>query len=152
MQPQIRFIANRTIFSSVETESCDRTASLRALPVQCWDMCCRIQVTTTRASSYLTLLWHRWPPCYPSCTMGRRTYTRGAMVFTLNLYIRDGLKLSLGPYLNSFGHSPSPVPYSSVIFQANFDKLGLNILILKWSVHETSDYSVLLFLTWNKVL
>ena len=41
-------------------------------------------------------------------------------------FIRDGMKFCLGPSLNFFGNLPSPVPYLSLIFQANFGRLSLN--------------------------
>ena len=36
------------------------------------------------------------------------------------------MKFCLGVSLNFFGNLPSPVPYLSLIFQANFDRLSLN--------------------------
>ena len=41
-------------------------------------------------------------------------------------FIRDGVTFCLGPSLNFFGYFPSPVPYLSLIFQPNFDRLSLN--------------------------
>ena len=35
-------------------------------------------------------------------------------------FIRDIVKFWLGPSLNFLGHSPSPIPYLSLIFQAHF--------------------------------
>ena len=49
-----------------------------------------------------------------------------AMVHFLS-FIRDGMKFCLGLSLNFFGNLPSPVPYLSLIFQANFNRLSLNI-------------------------
>ena len=37
------------------------------------------------------------------------------------------MKFCLGPSLNFFKHFLSPVPYSSLIYQATFDSLSLNI-------------------------
>ena len=42
-------------------------------------------------------------------------------------FIRDEVKFCLGLSLNVFGHLPSPVPYSSLILQENFDRLSRNI-------------------------
>ena len=42
-------------------------------------------------------------------------------------FIRDNVKFCLGLSLNFLGNLPSPVPYSSLIFQANLDRLSLYI-------------------------
>ena len=63
-------------------------------------------------------------------------------------FIRDGLKFCLGPSLIFLGNLPRPVPYSSLIFLENFDRLSLNISF--W--HEVCVKQITRgcqFLTWS---
>ena len=49
------------------------------------------------------------------------------------------MKFCLGASLN-FGHLPSPAPYTSLIIQANFDRLSFNIPVcMKQETIESSD-------------
>ena len=52
------------------------------------------------------------------------------------------MKFCLGASLN-FGHLPSPAPYTSLIFQANFDRLSFNIPVcMKQETIECCDFDM----------